>query len=77
MEKRQTQLETCGYHSEIVREEPFETVKDSVGICIYLMKWKEKRGKRRVAIETFIPDEPGMHERKEETVSSKQQERRG
>lgn len=50
---RQTQLEKQGVKSLILREEPFEIARDSIGFTAYLMIWKPGWINRRTVIEKW------------------------
>ena len=53
VEKRQKQLQKSGKNSIILREEPFEISKDSIGYQIHLMIWKRGIRNRKVVIESY------------------------
>ena len=53
VENRQRQLQKEGKESVILREEPFEIAKDSIGYQVHLMIWEKKGKKRKVQIEEF------------------------
>ena len=57
VEERRQQLQKEGKHSVILREEPFETAKDSIGYQIHLMIWKKGILNRRVKIESYSLEE--------------------
>lgn len=51
--RRQEELEKQGVHSMILREEPFEIARDSIGFTAYLMIWKPGWINRRTEIEKW------------------------
>lgn len=51
--ERQAQLEKQGVKSLILREEPFEIARDSIGFTAYLMIWKPGWINRRTVIEKW------------------------
>ena len=53
VEKRQQQLQKEGKASVILREEPFEIAKDSIGYQVHLMIWEKKLLNRKVKIESY------------------------
>lgn len=53
VENRQRQLQTEGKESVILREEPFEIAKDSIGYQVHLMIWEKKFVNRKVKIESY------------------------
>ena len=52
-ENRRRKLEEQGIHAEVLREEPFTTVQDSLAFHVYLMIWETKGRDRLVRIETI------------------------
>lgn len=53
VEKRREQLQKEGKDSVILREEPFEIAKDSIGYQIHLMIWEKGILNRKVKIESY------------------------
>ena len=53
VEKRQKQLQEEGKESEILREEPFEAAKDTIGYQIHLMIWEKNLLNRKVSVESY------------------------
>ena len=53
VENRQRQLQKEGKESIILREEPFEIAKDSIGYQVHLMIWEKKLMNRKVKIESY------------------------
>ena len=53
VEERQKQLQKEGKESVILREEPFEIAKDSIGYQVHLMIWEKKLMNRKVKIESY------------------------
>lgn len=53
VEKRQRQLQEEGKESVILREEPFEIAKDSIGYQVHLMIWEKGIRNRKVRIESY------------------------
>ena len=53
VEKRQKQLQEEGKESVILREEPFEVAKDSIGYQIHLMIWEKNLLNRKVSVESY------------------------
>lgn len=53
VEKRQSELQKKGEESVILREEPFEIAKDSVGYQVHLMIWEKGIWNRKVRIESY------------------------
>ena len=51
--KRQKQLQEEGKESEILREEPFEAAKDTIGYQIHLMIWEKNLLNRKVSVESY------------------------
>ena len=41
--EKQAELQVQGIEAEILREEPFTTARDSLGLKVYLMEWKKGR----------------------------------
>ena len=54
VEERQQQLKKEGKESVILREEPFEIAKDSIGYQIHLMIWERGILNRKVIIESYF-----------------------
>ena len=52
VEERRQQLQKEGKDSVILREEPFEIAKDSIGYQIHLMIWEKGILNRKVKIES-------------------------
>ena len=53
-EMRKNELESQGIRTTIFCEEPFEAVRDSVDLKVYLMIWKRRTFNRKVRIEEII-----------------------
>ena len=53
-EMRKNELESQGIRATIFCEEPFEAVRDSVDLKVYLMIWKRRTFNRKVRIEEII-----------------------
>lgn len=53
VEERRQQLQKEGKDSVILREEPFEIAKDSIGYQIHLMIWEKGILNRKVKIESY------------------------
>ena len=53
VEERQKQLQKEGKEAVILREEPFEIAKDSIGYQLHLMIWEKGILNRRVKIESY------------------------
>lgn len=53
VEKKQRQLREEGKESVILREEPFEIAKDSIGYQVHLMIWENGIRNRKVRIESY------------------------
>ena len=53
VEERQQMLKKEGKESVILREEPFEIAKDSIGYQIHLMIWEKGILNRKVKIESY------------------------
>lgn len=51
---RKNELESRGIRATIFCEEPFEAVRDSVDLKVYLMIWKRGTFNRKVRIEEII-----------------------
>ena len=49
--ERQAELKARGIESEVLREEPFTTARDSLGFKVYLMIWTKGRRDCTVKIE--------------------------
>ena len=54
VEERRQQLQKEGKASVILREEPFEIAKDSIGYQIHLMIWEKGILNRKVKIESYL-----------------------
>ena len=57
VEERQQMLKKEGKESVILREEPFEIAKDSIGYQIHLMIWEKGILNRKVKIESYSLEE--------------------
>ena len=57
VEERQQMLKKVGKESVILREEPFEIAKDSIGYQIHLMIWEKGILNRKVKIESYSLEE--------------------
>ena len=57
VEERRQQLQKEGKDSVILREEPFEIAKDSIGYQVHLMIWEKGILNRRVKIESYSLEE--------------------
>ena len=53
-EMRKNELESRGIRATVFCEEPFEAVRDSVDLKVYLMIWKRGTFNRKVRIEEII-----------------------
>lgn len=51
--ERQSELEEQGIYSVVLREEPFESAKDSIGFTAYLMIWRPGLINRKTEIEKW------------------------
>ncbi len=53
VKNRQQKLQKEGKESVVLREEPFEIAKDSIGYQIHLMIWEKGILNRKVRIESY------------------------